>query len=72
MTLHEKLCRTEGMATVIVYDDFQNAERIKTILQAYLDNEYLQYSPRSANDWQPCMDLPWNFSEYRYRVLEGA
>ena len=62
-----KIRHDRGLCTSVIKSDEENAERIRVILQAYLDGEPMERANRSADDWERVCDLPQDFN-FRYRV----
>jgi len=70
MTLLEKLQRPSGLCTSVCKNRSENADRIKAILDASLDDQLLQKASRSNDDWNDVHGLPMDFKSFRYRFQQ--
>ena len=69
-TLQDKLACPKGLCTCIVFNDAENAARIKFILDAFLAGTVLQSASRNGDDWELVSGLPSDFVNYRYRIAQ--
>lgn len=68
--MQERMQSPNGLCTNTIREDAENAERIKYILQTYLNGHLLQRAGRVAEEWELCQDMPMDFDCYRYRVAQ--
>ena len=70
MTLLEKIQRPSGLCTSVCKNRYENADRIKAILNVALAGNLMQKASRSADDWEDVDGLPMDFKSFRYRVQQ--
>lgn len=56
------------LATSVAKTDAENAAIITYILMQYISGKSLECSHRTQDYWLPVVDLPTNFSDYKYRI----
>jgi len=68
ITAQQRIQSPQGICTSIVLTDEANAEVIKTVLSNWIQHQRMQRARRATADWQDCIDMPMDFSDYLYRL----
>ncbi len=68
MTIGEKMCREQGIATSCHRTDQENNSIIRAILNQYLAGADMWCSLRNVDDWFRLDEMPMDFNAFRYRV----
>lgn len=77
-SLESKIKRDSGLCTSVAHDDYENAKRIKFIVDTYLawyfgkmhTNDVMEYASRASNDWKRVNHLPNEFRLTVYRLRD--
>jgi hypothetical protein len=65
-SLKDKLESPKGLCTSVAKSHKENAERIRFIIDAFLNDVSLQMADRTEDNWTTVLDLPSDFDK-RYR-----